>query len=32
MMNARRLKTGHNRAAKMIAYDVGEVSIGDEHG
>jgi hypothetical protein len=32
MINARRLKTRHNRGAKMIAYDVGEVSIGAEHG
>jgi hypothetical protein len=32
MINARRPKTGHNLGAKMIAYDVGEVSIGAEHG
>jgi hypothetical protein len=32
MINAGRVKTAHNRGAKMIAYDVGEVSIGAEHG
>jgi hypothetical protein len=32
MIKARRLQSGHNQGAKMIAYDVGEVSIGVEHG